>query len=130
MSEAFEISVVLPASPQQVYDAWLDSQAHGDFTGGKAEIDPKVGGEFSAWDGYLWGKTLELEPPRRILQSWRTSEFPTDAPDSRLEVLLEPEEDGTKLTLRHSEIPDGQGDEYRQGWDDNYFQPMLLYFSA
>ena len=130
MSEKFEISVVLPATPQQVYAAWLNSQAHSDFTGSVAEIEPRVGGKFSAWDGYLWGKTLELEPPRRILQSWRTSEFPEDAPDSRLELLLEAVPEGTRLTLRHSEIPAGQGDEYRQGWDDNYFQPMLIYFGG
>ncbi len=130
MSEQFVISVVLPATPIQVFDAWLDSQAHSDFTGSEAKVDPKVGGKFSAWDGYLWGVTLELEPPRRILQSWRTSEFPEDAPDSLLELLLEPAQGGTQLTLRHSNIPDGQGDEYRQGWDDNYFQPMLAYFSG
>jgi uncharacterized protein YndB with AHSA1/START domain len=130
MSEKFEISVVLPATPQQVYAAWLSSQAHSDFTGSPAEVDPRPGGKFSAWDGYLWGVNLELEPPRRILQSWRTSEFPEEAPDSRLELLLEAVPEGTQLTLRHSNIPEGQGEEYRQGWDDNYFQPMLVYFSA
>ena len=108
MSEQLDLSVNLPASPQRVYDAWLDSQDHGAFTGGVAVIDARVGGRFTAWDGYISGETLALEPYRRILQSWRTPEFPADAPDSQLEILLEAVEEGTKLTLRHTQIPDGK----------------------
>jgi len=85
MPDAFEISTVLTASAKQVYEAWLSSKEHGAMTGGAARIDPVVGGRFSAWDGYITGATLELEPYRRIVQSWRTIEFPADAPDSRLE---------------------------------------------
>jgi uncharacterized protein YndB with AHSA1/START domain len=129
MSESLKVSTVLPASPEKVYTAWLDSEAHGRFTGGKAEIDPTVGGAFTAWDGYIQGVTLELEPFRRILQSWRTDDFPAGSPDSRLEVLLEAVEGGTRITLVHTEIPDGQSAEYKQGWLDYYFAPMGEYFS-
>lgn len=31
------------------------------FTGSKATCDAGVGGEFTAWDGYISGKNLELE---------------------------------------------------------------------
>jgi activator of HSP90 ATPase len=99
------------------------------MTGGSADIDPRVGGAHSAWDGYITGITLELEPDHRIVQSWRTSEFPADSPDSRLEITLETVSDGTRLTLRHSEIPTGQGASYESGWVENYFQPMAAYFS-
>ena len=129
MSEQSELSTILPASPRVVYEAWLDSKAHGLFTGSAAEIDPHVNGAFTAWDGYISGKTLELEPYRRILQSWRTDEFPAGAPDSLLELLFEEEGPGTRLTLRHTQIPDGQADQYEQGWRDYYFDPMLVYFS-
>ena len=73
---------------------------------------------------------LELDPPRRIVQSWRTTEFPEGSPDSRLEVLLEPDGAGTRLTLVHTEIPDGQGARYEEGWKENYFTPMKAYFSG
>ncbi len=129
MTDSFEISTVLPASAQRVYKAWLNSDEHGAMTGGTAQIDPVVGGKFSAWDGYITGTTLELEPNRRIVQSWRTAEFPADAADSRLEITLEEDADGTRLTLRHSDIPAGQGSSYESGWVDNYFDPMKDYFS-
>lgn len=128
MSETLELSVWLPASPAQVYAAWMDSQAHADFTGSPASIDAREGGAYSAWDDYISGRTLSLDPGRRILQSWRTTEFPEDAPDSTLELDLLPEENGTRLILRQSEIPDGQSGQYRQGWEDFYFQPLKAYF--
>jgi activator of HSP90 ATPase len=131
MAESFEVSAFFPTqSPEKIYTAWLDSQAHSAMTGSLAEVDPTVGGKFNAWDGYIQGHTLELEPFRRILQAWRTTEFPADSPDSRLEILLEGVDGGAQVTLRHSEIPEGQGEDYRQGWTDYYFEPMGRYFSA
>lgn len=127
-------SVVLeewfPAAPEEVFRAWLDSKAHAAFTGGAAVIDPNPGGEFSAWDGYIEGRTIEVDRPRRIVQSWRTSDFPPEAQDSRLLLELRAERGGTRLVLHHTEIPDGQGVDYAQGWLDHYFEPMKRYFGS
>lgn len=129
MSLEFELSTIIPASPDEIYHAWLDSAIHAAMTGGGAEVSDQVGGLFEAWDGYISGTNLELEPGRRILQAWRTVEFASDEEDSRLEVLLEPAEGGTKLTLRHSQLPP-HGEQYEQGWIDSYFEPMKAYFAA
>lgn len=128
MSETLTISAFLPASPLQVYAAWLDGEQHTEMTGGAAHSEPVVGASFDAWDGYIHGMNLELEPGRRIVQSWRSSQFPDDAPDSKLELLLEPEGEGTRVTLRHWEIPAGQAQDYEQGWHEHYFTPMREYF--
>jgi activator of HSP90 ATPase len=129
MLETIQCSIILPVEAGQLYHAWLDSDAHSRFTGSPAQIDPRVGGHFTAWDGYIEGTTLEMEPYRRILQSWRASEFPTGSADSRLEILLEDAGAGqTRITLLHSEIPAGQGQSYLQGWEEFYFQPMQEYF--
>ena len=128
MSDSFTVLTVLPTSAESVYHAWLDSDEHSHFTGSPAQIDPAVGGSFTAWDGYISGVTLELEPHHRIVQAWRTTDFPKDSPDSRLELILDEVKDGTKVTLIHTNIPDGQGDEYKQGWEDWYFAPMQVYF--
>ena len=130
MLEKIELSTILPVTPEKLYRAWMDSAEHTAFTGSPAIIEPQVGGAFSAWDGYIRGVTLVLEPYRRIVQTWRSSDFPETSADSRLEVVLDQVEAGTKLTLIHSEIPDGQGEEYRQGWVESYFNPMEEYFSS
>ena len=126
--EALRASCVVPSTPHAVYCAWLDGAQHSAFTGGKAAINANVGANFTAWDGYITGKNIQLDLGRRIIQSWRTSEFPKGSPDSRLEIHFEPVFDGTRVTILHSDIPEGQGEKYRAGWNDKYFQPMRAYF--
>ena len=128
MKNGFTISAVIPARASAIYKAWLNSNGHAAMTGSPAKVSGKVGGKFSAWDGYIFGTTLELDPGRRIVQAWRTSEFPDEAPDSNLEIVLEEVKGGTKVTLTHRDMPEDQVTSYRQGWEDFYFKPMKEYF--
>lgn len=128
MKNGFTLSETIHAGPAEIYEAWLSSEGHAAMTGSPAQVDGKVGGEFRAWDGYIFGKTLALRPNQQIVQAWRTSEFPEDAPDSQVEVLLENVAEGTKIMLIHSDMPEDQVDSYRQGWEDFYFKPMKEYF--
>lgn len=127
MGIEFRISEVFPDTPEALYNAWLDSKLHSDMTGGKAEISDQVGAAFTTWDGYISGKNLELQRPIRILQSWRTTEFAESDPDSILEITFIAENGRTRLTVRHSDLPD-HGMQYQQGWVDAYFTPMKEYF--
>jgi len=129
MKNEFTVTAMIAAAPEKIFRAWLSTEGHAAMTGSPAKVEPRVGGTFSAWDGYISGKTLELKPYTRIVQAWRTTEFPEGSADSHVELMLEPVEGGTRITLVHSGIPAGQADEYRQGWDDFYFKPMKEYFS-
>jgi activator of HSP90 ATPase len=128
MGNGFTIVATIPARASEIYRAWLSSDVHAAMTGNPAQVDGIVGGRFSAWDGYISGSTLDLKPNQRIVQAWRTTEFPENAPDSHVEILLEEVDGGTKLTLTHRDMPDDQVDSYRQGWEDFYFKPMKAYF--
>jgi uncharacterized protein YndB with AHSA1/START domain len=129
MENSLYMTTFFPVSPQRVYSAWLDSSEHQGFTGSPAKIDPTVGGAFTAWDGYIWGKSVELVPGEKILQTWRTDDFPQNSPDSILEISLAEKDGGTQLTLIHTQIPEGQADQYEEGWIDYYFTSMKEYFS-
>ena len=129
MTYEFKLTCTLPASPEAVYDAWLDSARHSAMTGAPATISNRVGEPYAAWDGYITGRTLELVPGRRIVQSWRTSEFEESDPDSTVTVDLAPTKTGTRLTLAHCGVPDGQTDYENGGWRDFYFSPMKAYFA-
>ncbi len=130
MPESFEVEAVIPAGPERVYAAWLDTKEHGAFTGSPALVEPWVGGRFTAHDGYLHGINLQLEPGKRIVQSWRSSEFPQGCADSRIYVDLEPVSGGTRIHIKHVDVPMGQAKLYRPGWAQRYFKPMIRYFAA
>ena len=123
----FTIKTTINAPLESVFNAWLDSAEHTKMTGGEAKASTEVDASFTAWDGYIWGKNLEIEPNKRVLQSWRTSEFSDDDEDSLLELLFSNTNDGTEITLIHSNLP-SHGKQYKQGWEDHYFTPMREYF--
>ena len=128
MSYAFKLSRVLPASPAEIYEAWLNSATHTAMTGGEAKASKGAGAAYSAWDGYITGRNLELAAGERIVQSWRTSEFPQDHPDSKVTIELTAEKDGARLTLTHEGVPNGQTSYETSCWEDFYFAPMRSYF--
>ncbi len=130
-TETIELSRFLPAPPLRIYDAWLDGEEHAAMTGAPAAVESaEVGARFTAADGYIDGCHIALEPGVRIVQSWRSDDFPAEALDSRLEVLLAPEADGTRITIRHSDLPAGQGPAVLEGWDEFYLVPMERFFLA
>lgn len=128
MPYTFTLTSIIPASAQEIYDAWLDSLAHSAMTGGAATMSDEIGAEVSAWDGYISGRNLELVPGERIVQSWRTTRFTDEHEDSIITVMLEDADDGTLLTLVHSNVPDEQRTYEEGGWESNYFEPMKVYF--
>jgi len=128
MSDSIKQTVTLPTEPKIIYEAWLNSDKHSAFTNNKAIIEKKVGSSFSAHDGYITGKIELLHMNKRIVQTWRTTDFTEEDQDSTLEVLFEKVEKGTKITLLHSNLPEDSGKTYRKGWRDYYFKPMKDYF--
>lgn len=130
MPYSYTLSTVIPASPAEIYQAWLDSIIHSEMTGGEATMSEEVGADVSAWDGYITGRNLELVPGERIVQSWRTTEFDDAYADSIITILLQETEDGTLLTLEHSNVPDAQRSYEEGGWQSNYFEPMIAYFAG
>jgi uncharacterized protein YndB with AHSA1/START domain len=128
--DSLSLSELIPARPERIYAAWLSSDEHSAFTGDRAVVEPYVGGKHSAFDGYAVGQTVELQPGHRIVQTWRAEDFPLGSPDSRVEVTLEETVGGTMVTILHTEIPSGQGANYRDGWVKYYLEPLKGYFVA
>jgi uncharacterized protein YndB with AHSA1/START domain len=129
MAYEYRLTAVIPASARDIYDAWLDSAAHSKMTGGQAKASAELGAEITAWDGYISGRNLELTPGERIVQAWRTTKFPEDHEDSIITLTFEERDDGTLLTLSHSNVPEGHLGYEQGGWQKSYFEPMIAYFS-
>lgn len=127
--DSLKVEDIIPASAKQIYSDWLSSNGHTNMTGGEAEISDQNGADFTAWDGYISGSNIQLVTNMKIRQHWRTVEFPERAADSILEVKLEPiNEHSTKVIISQTNLPDGDGPKYTDGWRDHYFSPMKQYY--
>ena len=118
----------ISAAPVEIYDAFLNEQKHTAFTGARATCDRRVGGKFTAWDGYISGKNIKLENGRRIVQEWKTTEWPTGCRPSLLEFTFKPKGAGTVVTMIQKDVPSVQAGNYRKGWMDCYWMPLKKYF--
>lgn len=131
MTFDFTVTDIIPARPKEIYDAWLDSRGHAKMTGGQpATISALEGDRFAVWWGYITGKNLVLERGKRIVQSWRTTQFQDSDSDSQIEILLESVAGGTRVTIHHTNVPDGHTGYRDGGWQRDYFDLMKRFFGG
>ncbi len=126
MSKTVKQTVTIKADPHEVYEALMDEKKHSAFTGGDAIVSRKVGGKFSAWGGDIEGKNLELEPDKKIVQSWRNSDW-EEGVFSTATFSLVGVDKGTRLTFIQTGVPDEHFEDIKQGWKDYYWTPMKEY---
>jgi len=122
-------TVVVSATPDEVYEAFVNARKHAAFTQSPATGTARVGGKFTAWDGYISGVNRKLVKGRVIVQDWWTTEWPEGAPPSTVTFTFKAVKAGTEVTLVHSNVPAGQASGYKQGWIDFYWNPLKAYFS-
>jgi len=120
--------VIIPATPEEVYEAFTDAKKHTAFTGSKATGAAKIGARFTAWDGYIYGKHLELQKGKKIVQEWITTDWPKDYPPSRIELVLNKVGNDTEISMTQSNAPAEQAKELEEGWTEFYWNPLREYF--
>jgi len=116
-------SVTFEASAHEVYEALMDSKRHSLFTGSEVQLSRKVGAEFSVYGGDIQGVNLELVPDKKIVQSWRYSDWP-EGHYSKATFSLKEVSGGTRLTFTQIGVPEEFYDDIAQGWRDYYWEPM------
>ena len=115
------ITAHLDAPPERVYAALTDAGALQSWywpasMSPRAFSDPVVGGRFgvdAAGAGFA-GEYTDLDPPHRLVQSWR---WRGDDRDSRVTVSLVPAGGGTDLTVVHDRVDAETAEQYRAGWE-------------
>lgn len=119
-------AVTIKTTPDNVFNAFMDSRKHSRFTGGEARISKRIGGEFSVYNDYAIGKNLELIPNQLIRQTWRASDWP-DGAISEIKLELEPTHLGTRISFTHKGIPLSEYEKIKSGWSEFYWKPLKAY---
>jgi len=109
----------IKAQPAIVFDAVTTAEGISHWWGPDAgpvllsESDPRVGGHyrlrFRMLDGTEHessGEFLVIDPPRRVVMTWRWLGGVEDPGESRIEISLRAVDDGTELTFSQSLLRD------------------------
>lgn len=127
MPRTIILAASLPATPDKLFDMYLDAEAHAAFTGLRVILEPHRGGVFEAFDGMLSGTILHLEPKTLIVQTWRSGNWPLTTMDSVLMLSFWPAEDGARIELVHVNVPEEDFAGVSQGWEKYYWTPWHDY---
>jgi activator of HSP90 ATPase len=120
-----EQSILIKASPHEVYEVFMDSKKHSKFTESRAKISREEGGKFTVFEGDLEGMNLELIQDKKIVQSWRSNEegWPKNH-YSTITIELESDENGTILKFNQTGVPLTSYESVKEGWNEYYWEPM------
>jgi uncharacterized protein YndB with AHSA1/START domain len=126
MEKIFEIYI--KTTPERLWEAITDPQLRSRYSFGvsvNSDWTPgsRYEGVHPSAPGFLTeGENLEVDPPRRLVQSFNAlwSEDVKAAGTSRVTWDIEPIEDSCRLTVTHDQLPEGASGELYGGW------PMIL----
>lgn len=107
--EVLEVSVHIAAEPQTVFAYFTDPARYVGWMGTDASIEPEPGGRYRVFmrDGVeTSGRFVEVDPPRRLVFTWGwTHDEQVPPGSSRVEVSFTAEDGGTRVVLRHHDLP-------------------------
>jgi uncharacterized protein YndB with AHSA1/START domain len=126
MEKVFEIYI--KTTPERLWEAITDSEMRQKYTFGVG-----IRSDWTTGSGYeavhegggiriSEGENLEVEPPRRLVQSFNAlwSDDVQSEGTSRVTWDIEPVGDSCRLTVTHDQLREGANDEIYGGW------PMIL----
>jgi len=121
-------TIILQASPDEVYDVLMDSRKHQSLSGEQAKITKKVGGKFTAWGSHISEINRVLKPGKKIVQAWRATGW---WPDHYSIVIFDIQRAGAGAKLRFTQIgvPSSRYSGHYRGWIETYWTPMKEIFA-
>lgn len=122
-TSAIKETISFKTTPHEVFECLIDSKKHEEFTGDAAEISRKVGGIFSAYGGYCYGQNLELVKDKKIVQTWRATDWP-EGHFSTVSFKFTKTKEGTRLSFSQKGIPQSEVKSVKKGWEDFYWKPL------
>jgi len=111
------------APPMDIYEMLMDSKKHAALSGEPAALSRKVGGSFTAWGNHISGFNLALRPGHKIVQAWRTLDWPADHYSIAI-FELNAVDGGTKLNFTQIGVPAHRFEGHCRGWTQTYWTPM------
>jgi uncharacterized protein YndB with AHSA1/START domain len=117
----YERTIAIDASPETVWEFFVDPQKVMRWMGIDAELDPQPGGIYRVnviSGNTARGEFVEVDRPHRLVFTWGWDGNEALPPGtSTVEAELTPEGNGTSLRFVHRDLSAEQAASHAKGWD-------------
>jgi uncharacterized protein YndB with AHSA1/START domain len=117
--ETVTLEVMIEASPETVFEFFVDPVKMRRWMGGHIVLEARDGGTFAVdiGENHTRGSFVVVEPPELVVFTWGWEGSELVPPgSSTVTVVLEPTDGGTLVRLAHSDLPAGEDVRHSHGW--------------
>lgn len=126
---SFNLTYIVYAEPEKVFEALTNEAIIEKWSEAKACVEPKPGGRFEMFDGWVNGEVANYNPPFTFSHTWKPAEWKPKTKASVVVFNLEKHKAGTLVNLVHSGFPDQQqADSHKEGWINFVLDPINDFF--
>jgi len=113
------------ASPQDVFAALTNPFTIELWSGYPAAMEPIEGFEFSIFEGDISGRNIAVIENKSLVQEWYFGDNPEQ---SIVTIRLKAHQQGTKVFIEHTNIPDEEVQDFEEGWKTYYWGAIKEFF--
>jgi len=118
-------SYEMNATPEEVFDALLNSDKIQHWSGDEAKMCPEVGGTFMLWGGQMFGTNIEIVKNKKLVQEWCYDQW--EEP-SRVTFTIKAKGKKTVVELLHEDVPEKSLKSIDDSWNSYYLGAMQEMF--
>lgn len=116
---------------EELYQTFTDANRITAFTRSPPKVfeGAKKGGKFELFGGNVSGEYLELEAPKKVVQSWRLSQWP-EGHYSTLHIEFDQNDVDhvTVMRVKWDGVPIGQEEVTKRNWSEYYIKSIKTTF--
>jgi uncharacterized protein YndB with AHSA1/START domain len=127
---AIHMEHLYPAPASKVFEAMMDDKQMAFWTNiPQTIIMPVEGGRFWTFGGRVLGRIIELVKDRRLVQAWRSFDWPKGL-YSMVRIELVPQGAQTLVIFEMLNFPERQRAHIEDAWKTLYWVPLGRYLSG
>ncbi|KAI8374283.1 activator of Hsp90 ATPase [Radiomyces spectabilis] len=120
-------TIEFQTSAHELFETLLDPQRASVWTRGPAQVSKQVGSKFQFFNGNVSGEILEVEPDKKIVQSWRLASWPAGH-YSTVTMTFNQGNDNVELTVKQTGVPIGEEELTQRNWAGYYWRAIKQSF--